>query len=172
MLGISEALALGQSLGMSASTLTKVFNSSSARCWSRYWVEMQSSRCKVVTWLVVPYWLWLHVKLINCDLLVMVVIVTIQFQGWWMECHLPGIMKVDLQLSLWLVLICSIFCKVYSSLCLGHSLKAQFLLLHALNLKSYCVELNHPQVKDLGLASLSAKEVGFRCPLTSQAQEM
>lgn len=36
MLGVSEALALGQSLGISAKTLTKVFNSSSARCWSRY----------------------------------------------------------------------------------------------------------------------------------------
>jgi 3-hydroxyisobutyrate dehydrogenase-like beta-hydroxyacid dehydrogenase len=36
MLGVSEALALGQSLGISASTLTRVFNSSSARCWSRY----------------------------------------------------------------------------------------------------------------------------------------
>ncbi|XP_010529357.1 PREDICTED: probable 3-hydroxyisobutyrate dehydrogenase, mitochondrial isoform X2 [Tarenaya hassleriana] len=34
MLGVSEALALGQSLGISASTLTKVFNTSSARCWS------------------------------------------------------------------------------------------------------------------------------------------
>ncbi|CAN1812904.1 Probable 3-hydroxyisobutyrate dehydrogenase, mitochondrial [Linum perenne] len=34
MLGVSEALALGQSLGIEASTLTKVFNSSSARCWS------------------------------------------------------------------------------------------------------------------------------------------
>ncbi|CAN0911355.1 Probable 3-hydroxyisobutyrate dehydrogenase, mitochondrial [Linum grandiflorum] len=34
MLGVSEALALGQSLGIDASTLTKVFNSSSARCWS------------------------------------------------------------------------------------------------------------------------------------------
>ncbi|XP_062012598.1 probable 3-hydroxyisobutyrate dehydrogenase, mitochondrial isoform X1 [Rosa rugosa] len=34
MLGVSESLALGQSLGISASTLTKVFNSSSARCWS------------------------------------------------------------------------------------------------------------------------------------------
>ncbi|XAR59358.1 3-hydroxyisobutyrate dehydrogenase [Bertholletia excelsa] len=34
MLGVSEALALGQSLGISASTLTKIFNSSSARCWS------------------------------------------------------------------------------------------------------------------------------------------
>ncbi|XP_021888498.1 probable 3-hydroxyisobutyrate dehydrogenase, mitochondrial [Carica papaya] len=34
MLGVSEALALGQSLGVSASTLTKVFNTSSARCWS------------------------------------------------------------------------------------------------------------------------------------------
>uniref|UniRef100_A0A2N9J8V3 3-hydroxyisobutyrate dehydrogenase n=1 Tax=Fagus sylvatica TaxID=28930 RepID=A0A2N9J8V3_FAGSY len=34
MLGVSEALALGQSLGISASTLTRVFNSSSARCWS------------------------------------------------------------------------------------------------------------------------------------------
>ncbi|XP_042454940.1 probable 3-hydroxyisobutyrate dehydrogenase, mitochondrial isoform X1 [Zingiber officinale] len=34
MLGISEALALGQNLGIPASTLTKVFNSSSARCWS------------------------------------------------------------------------------------------------------------------------------------------
>ncbi|RWV85780.1 hypothetical protein GW17_00052403 [Ensete ventricosum] len=36
MLGVSEAFALGQSLGITASTLTKVFNSSSARCWSRY----------------------------------------------------------------------------------------------------------------------------------------
>ncbi|XP_050225320.1 probable 3-hydroxyisobutyrate dehydrogenase, mitochondrial isoform X2 [Mercurialis annua] len=34
MLGVSEALALGQSLGIDAETLTKVFNSSSARCWS------------------------------------------------------------------------------------------------------------------------------------------
>ncbi|XP_022140220.1 probable 3-hydroxyisobutyrate dehydrogenase, mitochondrial isoform X2 [Momordica charantia] len=34
MLGVSEALALGQCLGISANTLTKVFNSSSARCWS------------------------------------------------------------------------------------------------------------------------------------------
>ncbi|PON35081.1 3-hydroxyisobutyrate dehydrogenase [Parasponia andersonii] len=34
MLGVSEALSLGQSLGISASTLTKVFNSSSARSWS------------------------------------------------------------------------------------------------------------------------------------------
>ncbi|KEH37064.1 3-hydroxyisobutyrate dehydrogenase [Medicago truncatula] len=36
MLGISEALALGQSLGVAASTLTEIFNCSSARCWSRY----------------------------------------------------------------------------------------------------------------------------------------
>ncbi|MBA0556060.1 hypothetical protein Golob_026194 [Gossypium lobatum] len=36
MLGLSEALALGQSLGITASTLTKIFNSSSARCWSRF----------------------------------------------------------------------------------------------------------------------------------------
>ncbi|KAF5729288.1 hypothetical protein HS088_TW21G01451 [Tripterygium wilfordii] len=34
MIGVSEALSLGQSLGISASTLTKIFNSSSARCWS------------------------------------------------------------------------------------------------------------------------------------------
>ncbi|XP_057867797.1 probable 3-hydroxyisobutyrate dehydrogenase, mitochondrial isoform X4 [Cryptomeria japonica] len=34
MAGISEALALGQHLGISASILTKIFNSSSARCWS------------------------------------------------------------------------------------------------------------------------------------------
>ncbi|CAL5184159.1 unnamed protein product [Lathyrus oleraceus] len=34
MLGISEALALGQSLGVSASSLTEIFNCSSARCWS------------------------------------------------------------------------------------------------------------------------------------------
>ncbi|EOY25545.1 6-phosphogluconate dehydrogenase family protein isoform 4, partial [Theobroma cacao] len=32
--GVSEALALGQSLGITASTLTKIFNCSSARCWS------------------------------------------------------------------------------------------------------------------------------------------
>ncbi|EOA16934.1 hypothetical protein CARUB_v10005158mg [Capsella rubella] len=36
MLGTSEALALGQSLGISASTLTEVLNTSSGRCWSRY----------------------------------------------------------------------------------------------------------------------------------------
>ncbi|GER24657.1 leucine-rich receptor-like protein kinase family protein [Striga asiatica] len=35
MLGVSEAFALGQSLGITATTLTKIFNSSSARCWSR-----------------------------------------------------------------------------------------------------------------------------------------
>lgn len=34
MLGVSESLALGQSLGISASTLTRVLNSSSGRCWS------------------------------------------------------------------------------------------------------------------------------------------
>ncbi|KAL3833727.1 hypothetical protein ACJIZ3_008463 [Penstemon smallii] len=34
MVGVSEALALGQSLGIEACTLTKIFNSSSARCWS------------------------------------------------------------------------------------------------------------------------------------------
>lgn len=34
MLGVSEAFSLGQSLGITASTLTKIFNSSSARCWS------------------------------------------------------------------------------------------------------------------------------------------
>ncbi|CAB79093.1 3-hydroxyisobutyrate dehydrogenase-like protein [Arabidopsis thaliana] len=34
MLGTSEALALGQSLGISASTLTEVLNTSSGRCWS------------------------------------------------------------------------------------------------------------------------------------------
>jgi len=34
MAGISEALALGQHLGISALTLSKIFNSSSARCWS------------------------------------------------------------------------------------------------------------------------------------------
>ncbi|KAG0451766.1 hypothetical protein HPP92_026024 [Vanilla planifolia] len=34
MLGVSEALALGQHLGITASTLTNIFNSSTARCWS------------------------------------------------------------------------------------------------------------------------------------------
>ncbi|KAH0854607.1 hypothetical protein HID58_056882 [Brassica napus] len=34
MLGTSEALALGQSLGLSATTLTDVLNTSSGRCWS------------------------------------------------------------------------------------------------------------------------------------------
>ncbi|XP_010926932.1 probable 3-hydroxyisobutyrate dehydrogenase, mitochondrial isoform X3 [Elaeis guineensis] len=34
MLGVSEAFVLGQHLGITASTLTKIFNSSSARCWS------------------------------------------------------------------------------------------------------------------------------------------
>ncbi|KVI03458.1 probable 3-hydroxyisobutyrate dehydrogenase, mitochondrial [Cynara cardunculus var. scolymus] len=34
MLGVSEAFVLGQSLGITASTLTKIFNSSTARCWS------------------------------------------------------------------------------------------------------------------------------------------
>ncbi|KAG6790840.1 hypothetical protein POTOM_007009 [Populus tomentosa] len=34
MLGVSEAFVLGQSLGISAGTLTKVLNTSSARCWS------------------------------------------------------------------------------------------------------------------------------------------
>ena len=38
MAGVSEALAIGQSLGISASTLTRIFNCSSARCWSRYLV--------------------------------------------------------------------------------------------------------------------------------------
>jgi len=34
MLGVSEAFALGQNLGIKASTLTDIFNCSSARCWS------------------------------------------------------------------------------------------------------------------------------------------
>ncbi|XP_012075606.1 probable 3-hydroxyisobutyrate dehydrogenase, mitochondrial isoform X2 [Jatropha curcas] len=34
MIGVSEALALGQSLGIRADPLSKVFNSSTARCWS------------------------------------------------------------------------------------------------------------------------------------------
>ncbi|KAJ7947386.1 3-hydroxyisobutyrate dehydrogenase [Quillaja saponaria] len=34
MLGVSEALALGQCLGVAASTLSKIFNCSSASCWS------------------------------------------------------------------------------------------------------------------------------------------
>ncbi|KAK9714445.1 hypothetical protein RND81_06G095000 [Saponaria officinalis] len=40
MIGVSEALAIGQSLGVPASTLTKIFNSSSARCWARYQVTL------------------------------------------------------------------------------------------------------------------------------------
>lgn len=35
MAGVSEALALGQQLGIDAHTLSNIFNSSSARCWSR-----------------------------------------------------------------------------------------------------------------------------------------
>jgi 3-hydroxyisobutyrate dehydrogenase-like beta-hydroxyacid dehydrogenase len=38
MLGVSEAFALGQNLGIKASVLTDIFNCSSARCWSRYCV--------------------------------------------------------------------------------------------------------------------------------------
>lgn len=34
MIGVSEALAVGQSLGIAASTLTRVLDSSSGRCWS------------------------------------------------------------------------------------------------------------------------------------------
>ncbi|AQK66092.1 3-hydroxyisobutyrate dehydrogenase [Zea mays] len=34
MLGVSEAFALGQNLGIKATTLTDIFNCSSARCWS------------------------------------------------------------------------------------------------------------------------------------------
>ncbi|XP_072954367.1 probable 3-hydroxyisobutyrate dehydrogenase, mitochondrial [Typha angustifolia] len=34
MLGVSEAFALGQNLGIRANVLTNIFNSSSARCWS------------------------------------------------------------------------------------------------------------------------------------------
>ncbi|CAA7405398.1 unnamed protein product [Spirodela intermedia] len=34
MVGVSEAFALGQRLGVSATVLTDIFNSSSARCWS------------------------------------------------------------------------------------------------------------------------------------------
>uniref|UniRef100_A0A2P2JKL0 3-hydroxyisobutyrate dehydrogenase n=2 Tax=Rhizophora mucronata TaxID=61149 RepID=A0A2P2JKL0_RHIMU len=34
MAGVSEALALGQSLGITATALTRILNSSSARCWS------------------------------------------------------------------------------------------------------------------------------------------
>lgn len=35
MAGVAEALALGQQLGIDAHTLSNIFNSSSARCWSR-----------------------------------------------------------------------------------------------------------------------------------------
>lgn len=34
MIGVSEALAIGQSLGIASSTLSRIFNCSSARCWS------------------------------------------------------------------------------------------------------------------------------------------
>ncbi|KAH7435039.1 hypothetical protein KP509_06G046400 [Ceratopteris richardii] len=34
MAGVSEALSLGQKLGINAHTLTKIFNTSSSRCWS------------------------------------------------------------------------------------------------------------------------------------------
>uniref|UniRef100_A0A803MIP3 3-hydroxyisobutyrate dehydrogenase n=1 Tax=Chenopodium quinoa TaxID=63459 RepID=A0A803MIP3_CHEQI len=34
MIGVSEALAIGQSQGIAASTLSSIFNCSSARCWS------------------------------------------------------------------------------------------------------------------------------------------
>ena len=34
MIGVSEALAVGQSLGVTASTLSRIFNCSTARCWS------------------------------------------------------------------------------------------------------------------------------------------
>lgn len=43
MLGTSEALALGQSLGLSATTLTDVLNTSSGRCWSRSVNEIAAS---------------------------------------------------------------------------------------------------------------------------------
>lgn len=36
MAGVSEALLLGQKLGVDAHTLSDIFNCSSARCWSRY----------------------------------------------------------------------------------------------------------------------------------------
>ncbi|KAL8143431.1 hypothetical protein V2J09_016463 [Rumex salicifolius] len=36
MIGVSEAFALGQALGIELKTLTNIFNSSSARCWSSY----------------------------------------------------------------------------------------------------------------------------------------
>jgi 3-hydroxyisobutyrate dehydrogenase-like beta-hydroxyacid dehydrogenase len=36
MAGVAEALALGQQLGIDAKTLSNIFNSSTARCWSRY----------------------------------------------------------------------------------------------------------------------------------------
>ncbi|KAL9691686.1 hypothetical protein QQ045_012112 [Rhodiola kirilowii] len=88
MLGISEALALGQNLGISATTLTKIFNSSSARCWS-------SDSYNPV----------------------------------------PGVME-----------------GVPSSRNYEGGFAAKLM------------------AKDLSLASLSAKEVGFKCPLTSQAR--
>ncbi|KAL5771821.1 hypothetical protein ACOSQ2_011745 [Xanthoceras sorbifolium] len=90
MLGVSESLALGQSLGIAASTLTKIFNSSSARCWS-------SDSYNPV----------------------------------------PGVME-----------------QVPSSRNYDGGFASKLM------------------AKDLGLASESAKEVGLKCPLTSQAQEI
>jgi 3-hydroxyisobutyrate dehydrogenase-like beta-hydroxyacid dehydrogenase len=45
MLGVSEAFSLGQNLGIKATTLTDIFNCSSARCWSRYCL-LCSSYCQ------------------------------------------------------------------------------------------------------------------------------
>ncbi|KAK0578793.1 hypothetical protein LWI29_016351 [Acer saccharum] len=90
MLGVSEALVLGQSLGIAASTLTKIFNSSSARCWS-------SDSYNPV----------------------------------------PGVME-----------------GVPSSHNYGGGFASKLM------------------AKDLNLASESAKQVGLKCPLTSQAREI
>ncbi|KAJ8548928.1 hypothetical protein K7X08_030894 [Anisodus acutangulus] len=88
MLGVSEAFALGQSLGIAASTLTKIFNSSSARCWMTH----------------------------N---------------------PVPGVMD-------------------------GVSSSRNYIGGFASKLMA----------KDLNLAAASAKEIGFRCPLTSQAEKI
>ncbi|KAA8514823.1 hypothetical protein F0562_018002 [Nyssa sinensis] len=102
MLGVSEAFALGQSLGIAAGTLTKIFNSSSARCWSR--IYHRGRRLAVLSDTYNP---------------------------------VPGVMD-----------------GVPSSRNYDGGFASKLM------------------AKDLNLAAASAKEVGLKCPLTSQAEDI
>ncbi|KAL5977104.1 hypothetical protein ACLOJK_021446 [Asimina triloba] len=125
MIGVSEAFALGQSLGITAKTLTNIFNSSSAHCWSRMCKSKGMAKKNIRVVRRDPV---MRANNENCPRR--------------QECTdtynpVPGVMSGAPS------------SRNYDG---GFSSKLM--------------------AKDLELAVASAQEVGFRCPLTSQARDI